>query len=44
MKKRGLHDMNGRFLFQDDLDAERIVAQQAKDRTLLSIVAQLKAK
>ena len=42
MKKRGLHDKNGRFLFQDDIDAETIVTQQAKDRTLLSVIAQLR--
>jgi len=44
MKKRGLHDKNGRFLFQDDLDAETIVTQQAKDRTLLSVIAQFRVR
>jgi len=44
MKKRGLHGKNGRFLFQDDLDAERIVTQQAKDRTLVSVIAQFRVR
>ncbi len=35
---------DGSFVFQTDLDAQRTVLQQAKDRTLLSVVAQLRAR
>ena len=35
---------DGSFVFQDELDAETTVTQQAKDRTLLSVIAQLRAQ
>ena len=42
MKDTGLWDKNRRFLFQDDLDAESGLAQQARDRTLKSVIAELR--
>ena len=42
MKDTGLWDENRRFLFQDDLDAESGLAQQARDRTLKSVIAELR--
>ena len=42
MKDTGLWDENRRFLFQDDLDAELGLAQQARDRTLKSVIAELR--
>lgn len=36
--------VDGSFVFQDDLDAHRTLLQQAKDRTLLSVIAQLRGQ